>query len=128
MNTAPITTSLTKITKRSNKNVPFKPEKIARAIEKALRASGEGSKNTHVKITKSVLRSLELIKKENPDYIPTVEGVQDMIEKELMLNEFHETAKRYILYREQHAQIRRIVNTETVDLVDSYLDRADWQV
>jgi ribonucleoside-triphosphate reductase len=32
------------------------------------------------------------------------------------------------LYREQHAQIRRIVNTETVDLVDKYLSSADWQV
>lgn len=128
MNTPSITTFLTHIIKRSNKTVPLRPEKIARAIEKALRASGEGKNNAHVKITKAVLRSLELNKKNNPDFIPTVEGVQDVIEKELMHNEYLETAKRYILYREQHAQIRRIISTETVDLVDRYLDRADWQV
>lgn len=128
MKTASITTSLTHIIKRSNKTVPLRPEKIARAIEKAMHASGEGKNNAHRKITKAVLRTLELAKKSNPDFIPTVEGVQDEIEKELMNNKFLETAKRYILYREQHAQIRRIISTETVDLVDRYLDRADWQV
>lgn len=128
MDKNPITTTITHIIKRSNITVPLRPEKIVRAIEKAMRASGEGKKTAPIKITKAVLRTLELTKKDNPNYIPTVEGVQDVIEKELMQNEYHETAKRYILYREQHAQIRRIVNTETVDLVDRYLDRADWQV
>ena len=39
-----------------------------------------------------------------------------------------QTAKAYIIYRDQHARIREIVSSADVDLIDRYLDRADWQV
>lgn len=128
MNKKVIATNITKIVKRNGATVQFNPQKIARAIEKALRASGEGTKTSHTKIAKSVIKTLETTQKENPEFIPTVEGIQDIIEKDLMKNGYLETAKNYVLYREQHAQIRRLVNTEAVDLVDRYLDKADWQV
>lgn len=121
-------TSLTHIIKRNGNTVPFYPEKIVRAIEKAMRASGEHTKTGPTKVTKAVIKTIEDSKIDGVDLIPAVEGVQDMIEKELMHQGFDETAKRYILYREQHSQIRRLVSTETIDLVDRYLDSMDWQV
>ena len=128
MHSPTIASSITKIVKRSGSTVPFHPQKIVRAIEKAMRVSGEGTKSSPLKLTKVVIKTLESKQKKNPEFIPTVEGIQDEIEKELIHEDFTETAKRYILYREQHSQIRRIVDTETVDLVDRYLDKADWQV
>ncbi len=128
MNTTTPDTTITHITKRNGLSVIFIPRKIVRAIEKALRASGEYKKGIPEKITKSVLRTLELSQKNDADFVPTVEGTQDMIEKELIGQNLAETAKGYILYRDQHAHIRRMIDTETVDLVDKYLDRADWKV
>jgi anaerobic ribonucleoside-triphosphate reductase len=117
---------LTHIIKRNGTTVPFKPEKITRAIEKAMRASGEYERGFPEAITTAVVEILN--ETAEPLATPSVEGVQDLIEKVLMRQGFDETAKRYILYREQHAQIRRLVATESVDLIDRYLDQMDWQV
>ncbi|MBP6881464.1 MAG: ribonucleoside triphosphate reductase [Candidatus Pacebacteria bacterium] len=117
---------LTHIIKRNGTTVPFKPEKITRAIEKAMRASGEYGRGFPEAITTAVVEILN--ETAEPLATPSVEGVQDLIEKVLMRQGFDETAKRYILYREQHAQIRRLVATESVDLIDRYLDQMDWQV
>tara|TARA_B100000745_G_scaffold299347_1_gene249981 strand:- start:1688 stop:3838 length:2151 start_codon:yes stop_codon:yes gene_type:complete len=128
MNTSLHQTTLAKIVKRNGTSVTFDPRKITRAIEKAMRATDTYTENAPLEITNTVLHSLEAAQKDRPQYIPTVEEIQDLIEAELMRQDYTETAKAYILYREQHAHIRRMVNTETVDLVDQYLDRADWQV
>ncbi len=128
MNSVPHETTLTKIVKRAGIAVAFDPNKIARAIEKALRATGSYSGSACDLVTQAVLQTLKKIKEQTPDFIPTVEGVQDIIEAELMKQNFPDTAKAYILYREQHAHIRRMVDTESVDLVDRYLELADWQV
>lgn len=117
---------LTHIIKRNGTTVPFKPEKITRAIEKAMRASGEYGPGFPEAITQAVAEIL--IETAEPLATPSVEGIQDLIEKVLMRQGFDETAKRYILYREQHAQIRRLIATEHVDLIDRYLDQMDWQV
>lgn len=119
---------LTHIIKRSGRKVLFSEAKIVRAIEKALRATGFYKNHAPQKITKAVIAEIESRMAENTAYIPSVEEVQDVIEKTLMEVGLHETAKSYILYREQHAQIRRMVQTESIDLVDQYLARADWQV
>ncbi len=129
--TMPHTTSgeaVTHIVKRSGKRVPFVKEKITRAIEKALRATGAYKAGAPEKITKAVLAELAERRSKNDTYTPAVEEVQDIIERTLMSIGYLDTAKAYILYREQHAQIRRMVTTESVDLVDQYLARADWQV
>jgi ribonucleoside-triphosphate reductase len=116
------------IIKRSGRKVPFNPDKIIRAIEKALRATGVNSPHAPEKIAKVVMAELRAKHAEDPTFVPAVESVQDIIEKTLMQVGYHDTAKAYILYRDQHAQIRRMVDTESVDLVDKYLSLADWQV
>ena len=119
---------ITHIVKRSGRKVPFSEAKIIRAIEKALRATGFYKERAPEKIAKAVVAELELRRTQNVAYLPSVEEVQDIIEKTLMEVGYHETAKAYILYREQHAQIRRMIQTESIDLVDQYLSSADWQV
>lgn len=120
--------AITHIMKRSGRKVAFQEGKVARAIEKALRATGAYKANIPEKISKAVVAQLKDIQKADTNRIPTVEEVQDIIERTLMEVGYHDTAKAYILYREQHAQIRRMVDTESVDLVDQYLALADWQV
>ena len=117
-----------KITKRNGSTVPFNQKKIIRAIEKALRATGFYSQATVDEVVSAVTMSLNDQAKKEPQFLPTVEGVQDIIEQKLMNQGYTQTAKAYILYREQHAHIRRMINTEKIDLVDQYLDKADWQV
>lgn len=126
MSTSAQPSSITHVIKRNGTTVPFKVEKIVRAIEKAMRASGEHGSGFPEAITQSVVEILT--ETATPLATPTVEGIQDLIEKVLMRQGFDDTAKRYILYREQHAQIRRLVATESVDLIDRYLDQMDWQV
>jgi ribonucleoside-triphosphate reductase len=57
-----------------------------------------------------------------------VEGIQDSVEKVLFDTAYFNTAKAYILYREQHAQIRAIAAIASANLVDSYLNKLDWKV
>ncbi|MCA9354575.1 MAG: ribonucleoside triphosphate reductase [Candidatus Kaiserbacteria bacterium] len=122
-----VTAAVTHIVKRDGSIKAFDQRKISRAIEKAMRATGEFNKRDLSKATKQAVK--EITASATPtDPIPTVEGVQDIVERVLMELEYFKTAKAYILYREQHAHIRRMVSTETIDLVDSYLGKSDWTV
>ena len=44
-----------------------------------------------------------------------VEHIQDVVERELMRSEFYEVARRYILYRAEHAKIRQLRAEESMD-------------
>ena len=99
-------TATKKIQKRDGSIVPFDIEKIVNAIFKAMNASGEGSQgDARIVATKIKDEILDLSKKYG-NFIPTVEGIQDMVEKELILGEYVQTAKAYILYREERSQLR----------------------
>ena len=117
-----------KIVKRSGTVVSFDKKKIIIAISKAFVATGEGSAKDAKKVTEKVLRLLN--KNYKKGYIPSVEQVQDVIERVLMVLDFEETAKAYILYREQHRKIRETEESldEAVSLVDKYIQEIDWKV
>jgi len=63
-----------------------------------------------------------------PGPTPEVEEVQDIVERVLLDSPYYKTAKAYILYREQHAQIRQLTTTFNVDLVDQYIQKTDWKI
>ena len=46
----------------------------------------------------------------------------------LLDSPYYKTAKAYILYRDQHAQIRAIAARENVDLVENYVEGLDWKI
>lgn len=50
------------------------------------------------------------------------------MEEVLLASPFKKTAKAYILYRDQHARIREMVQKADLDLIDRYLERLDWKV
>jgi ribonucleoside-triphosphate reductase len=113
------------IKKRDGRVVPFDSSKITAAITKAGKAVGEYDQREAKKLT---LRVLTLAHEIRLSAIPEVEEVQDIVERVLLESPFHQSAKAYILYREQHAQIRRIVTNASVDLVENYIGKLDWKI
>ena len=118
-------TRFTQVRKRDGKLVTFDVSRITEAILKAGRATGEFSDDTARQLTRHVLHLAESALR---DRIPTVEFIQDLVEEVLLASPHHQTAKAYILYRDQHARIREIVSSADVEMVDSYLDALDWKV
>src|SRR5581483_4117906 len=95
-----------KIQKRNGEIVPFDIGKVVNAIDRAMRASGEGSAMEAELVANKVLADLVRISKKYTNFIPTVEGIQDSVEKELILSEYVNTSKNYILYRAERSKIR----------------------
>ena len=95
------------IIKRDFSTKEFQLEKITQAILKAMNAVNQGSFDDAQNIALGVYRSLLKRQEDNKEYIPSIEEVQDVVEKTLMESEFSETAKAYILYRNKRAQSRK---------------------
>lgn len=94
------------IIKRNGSTVSFDTQKIARAVEKAMKAAGEFREKAPEKIADAITKKLITLKSSEPAFMPTVEGVQDLVESELMLQKFPATAKAYILYRAGRTRMR----------------------
>ncbi len=94
------------IQKRDGSVVPFDIQKIVNAIRKAMIASAEGSLKEAELVANKVYADALRITKKYKNFVPTVEGIQDTVEKELILSEYVKTAKAYILYREKRARLR----------------------
>lgn len=101
-------TLLTHIIKRNGARVPFSIKKITVAVERAMQAAGEFTDGVGVSIAEEVERSLYAKKSSDAKFVPTVEGVQDEVEKILMVQNFPATAKAYILYRAERTRLRNI--------------------
>ncbi|MDD5040438.1 MAG: ribonucleoside triphosphate reductase [Patescibacteria group bacterium] len=114
-----------KIKKRDGRIVDFDPKRILNAIEKAGLATGEfnGGESKHL-----TLKVLGLAEHFIDVDVPTVEAIQDIVEEVLLQSPYRKTAKAYIIYRDQHAKMREITERSTVNLVDQYLEKLDWQV
>ena len=124
----PMETEITYIRKRDGRIVPFQPDKITDAIFKAAQAVGGSDRGTAQSVSESLLGILNIIYKEGR--IPTVENVQDLVEKMLIERGHAKVAKAYIIYREQHRKIRegKSLLNEGLKLIEDYLDRSDWRV
>jgi ribonucleoside-triphosphate reductase len=114
----------TQIIKRNGRTEEFNPLKITKAITKAGQVSGEFGPEIAQKMTMRVVNIAQQIFVDNP----TVEGIQDIVEDVLLSSPYRKAAKAYIIYRQQHAEMREIVSRFNTDLVDKYLDQHDWRV
>jgi ribonucleoside-triphosphate reductase len=119
---------INKIRKRDGQIVDFNQTKITNAIFKAITATGQGDGQRAKKLSDRVVQILNRRFKKGE--IPHVEQIQDIIEEVLILENLVETAKAYILYREQRRRIREAVKVseEAVDRMDQYLEKLDWEV
>jgi anaerobic ribonucleoside-triphosphate reductase len=113
------------IKKRDGRIVEFDSSKITSAIAKAGKATGEFDEREARKLT---LRVLTLAHELRLCSTPEVEQIQDIVERVLLDSPYHKSAKAYILYREQHAQIRAISTKANVDLVEHYIQKRDWKI
>ncbi|MBU1613360.1 ribonucleoside triphosphate reductase, partial [Patescibacteria group bacterium] len=113
-----------KVKKRDGHLEKLESENITKALVKAGAATGDFDEKVARRLTTKVLSLAEEMLKG----APTVEQVQDIVEEVLLASPYKKTAKAYILYREQHKQMRQISNAANVSLVDQYLDQLDWQV
>ena len=105
------------IRKRDGRIEDFKSEKITKAIAKAFKSLGENiSENNLEIITKKVV---ELINNETP----TVEEIQDLVERVLMELNYFEVAKNYILYRSSRKEKR-----ESRDAIVAQFESFDLRV
>jgi uridine kinase len=93
------------VVKRSGAVVPFNPERITNAIYRAAVAVGGRDRSTAEHLTGQVIQHIE--KHAAADHIPTVEEIQDIVEKVLIENGHARVAKAYILYRYERSRLRR---------------------
>ncbi|HHW54912.1 MAG: ribonucleoside triphosphate reductase [bacterium] len=116
-----------KIRKRDGRIVAFNPERIANAIFKAARAVGGQDYELAVELAREVTA---LVGEKYGDRIPTVEDVQEVVEKVLIERGHARTAKAYILYRQQRAEWRnfRKLMVNVQEMVHDYLSSQDWRV
>ena len=101
---------ITKIQKRDGRQVPFNVQKIADAIYKAASAVGGKDFNSALALAEDVCRILDE-KATKSGKIPSVEDVQDTVEKVLVENGHAKTAKAFILYRANRTRIREMNTT-----------------
>lgn len=102
------------IVKRDGREVPFELEKIADAVYKAAQATG----GRDYEMAKEVARAVE-------EYLesachaehPSVEEVQDAVEKVLVERGHARTAKEYILYRAERTRVREM-NTKLMKVYE----------
>ncbi len=122
------TKEVTKVRKRDGKIVDFDKEKVTEAIYKAARAVGGHDRNVSEQLCVQVKKLLD--EKFDGKKIPTVEEIQDAVEKVLIEGGHAKTAKAYILYREEHAKLRdsRKLLLDSQQIIRDYIAKEDWRV
>src|SRR4030043_1456828 len=94
------------VRKRDGRLESFDQERITNAIWKAAKAVGGRDREQAMKISNSVLA--ELYRRFGEDGVPTVEEIQDIVEKMIIETGNARTAKAYILYRKEHQDQREL--------------------
>ena len=127
--------SITYIRKRDGRTVEFDQAKIENAILRAFQASSSAKGHeTAQALAQKVVEELE--NNENVSSTPTVEQVQDTVERVLIEKGFVRSAKAYILYRAERSRVREM-NTRLMktfedivfkDAIDSDIKRENANI
>ena len=113
---------VTTIIKRDGRTAEFNEGKIAEAVERAFQACGAMQDRTAAEdIARKVVEKLESGAIEG---VPTVEGVQDLVEETLIESGFVQTAKSYILYRAERSRARDVNSRLIQTLKDITVSKA----
>ena len=91
------------IIKRDGRKEKFNSDKIHSAILKAQEANGQIDYELAGKVTNAVIDQLNVLFSNS---IPTVEEIQDLVERALMENGSLDVARKYILYRAERTKVR----------------------
>lgn len=105
------------VVKRNGTVVPFDRIRIERAILKASAEAGEQINPARfVKLYDTILLALSSLTSDADHRAVSVEAIQDIVERSLMSEGLHNTAKTYILYRERHRQMREVTPVSDADV------------
>jgi ribonucleoside-triphosphate reductase len=117
-----------RVRKRDGQEVPFAAARIEAAILSAGRASGEFDALEAGLLTAQVVKVLA--HRFDNGRIPDIEDIQDVVEQTLISANHFDTARSYIVYREQHRKLRHDQRTlvDVAGSINEYLDRSDWRV
>lgn len=113
------------VTKRNGQKEEFNFEKIKIAVGKAI---GSQDINKWVSTVGNYIGEVLLSDLKNAvnnlfadlDGNVTVEDIQDTVERIMMVNGYYDAAKRYILYREKHSEIRNEAD-RNIAFIDNYI-------
>lgn len=117
-----------KILKRDGSMVEFNSSKITDAIKKAVAVTKEFSPFVAKDLSDKVVSLLKENLSRNNKKTHSIEEIQDVVEGVLLSAGYRETAKAYILYRDQRNKIREFTSSANIDMVDDYLKLLDWEV
>ena len=115
------------VTKRDGTLAPFDGSKIYNAILKAGTSTGEFSEQEAWLLTAKVLKVVEHKFSES---LPSIEQIQDIVEQVLISDNYFQTAKAYILYRDQRSRMRsdKKIMVDVESSINEYLEKLDWRV
>ena len=115
------------VVKKDGKEVPFDSAKIFSALKSARKATGEFSEEYLQSLVDSATQE---IARRYQDKTPTIEDIHDVVEWALFDAGFFQTARAYIIYREQRARFRRDEKTivDVADAINEYVDGEDWRI
>ncbi|MGV8025535.1 MAG: ATP cone domain-containing protein [Anaerolineaceae bacterium] len=114
------------VIKRNGTIVPFTPQRISNAIYRAAVAVGGRDKETSENLTLQVIEYLE--QNFSANRYPTVEDVQDAVEKILIKNGHTKVAKAFILYRDERGRMRSGRQEQTIQPSQNIPWAKIWQV
>lgn len=115
------------VIKRDGTIAAFQSGKIRVALRSAGRATGEFGNAEANLLTAQVVK---IIAHKFQGEAPPIEAIQDIVEQVLIAANHFLTARAYIVYREQHRQLRATRGT-LVDVelaINEYLEQRDWRV
>ena len=120
--------AINQIRKRDGRLVSFDEQKIVDAVYRAMAATGQHDLAHAQRLAHCVHNILRAEYKS--EKVPTVENVQDEVEKALMDEGSKEVAKQYILYRAQHSKLRqtRELFSSANEIIENYLGKNDWRI
>ncbi len=115
------------ITKRDGTLAPFDSTKIYNAILKAGTSTAEFGEQESWLLTAKVLKVME---HKFAESLPSIEQIQDIVEQVLISDNYFQTAKAYILYRDQRNRMRsdKKVMVDVESSINEYLEKLDWRV
>ena len=120
-------TTIASVLKRDGTRRAFEAGKIRSALERAGAATVEFGPGTAAALAALTVRRLEA---RHAGGTPSIEEIQDVVERVAIEAGYLDTARAYIAYREQHRRLREDRRT-VVDVAASmneYLERQDWRV
>ena len=119
------------VIRRDGTAVAFDPTKIENAVAKAFMATDELDARDISSVSRAICLTVTTTLNGRKLDAATVEEIQDEVESALMNCGYAKTAKAYILYRRQHANVRETKDTllDYKKLIDGYIGtEKDWRV